>query len=252
MNEHTHSRRTRDQAAGAQPLRSHARRRQRGPGATTSRSTPRSTASASSCSRCSAAPASSSTSPPRSSCPTRARRTRSCRRRSESRRDRPWPLIGLGLARRRGRRPALARDARGRTATRGSCCSSPGVAILWITRHGTAERDDGRGRARRSGLASHPPLLQVGSCSRSPSLVALVLVAAAIFASVVHVHVGRGVGDRDVHGRGRPGLAGQLPARHRRPARRPQRREAARRRDACQRTSRRRQARVSSFHPTSR
>ena len=102
----------------------------------------------------------------------------------------------------RGRAPRgrgvvlLSRATLWPAATPGSPLLLVGAAILWITRHGTsAEPGHGRNRARGAGLASHPPLVRriavvVGS------LIALVLIAAAIFAAVVHVHLGRGVGDR--------------------------------------------------------
>ena len=52
--------------------------------------------------------------------------------------------------------------------------------------------------------------------SRSPStiasLVALVLVAAAIFAAVVHVHVGRGIGERTYDVAGIQDLRDELPS----------------------------------------
>jgi phage shock protein PspC (stress-responsive transcriptional regulator) len=111
-----------------------------------------------------------------------------------SRRDRPWPLIGLGLV-------VVAAAVLLSHATlwpQGDAwfvLLLAGGAILWITRHGTpsetadaaalAAEDSHRIRRVLGGIA-----LAVGA------LIALALVAAAIFAAVVHVHVGRGIGDR--------------------------------------------------------
>jgi phage shock protein PspC (stress-responsive transcriptional regulator) len=110
------------------------------------------------------------------------------------RRDRPWPLIGLGLV-------VVAAAVLLSHATlwpQGDAwflLLLAGGAILWITRHRTpsetmdpaalAVEDSHRIRRVLRGFA-----LTVGG------LVALVVIAAAIFAAVVHVHVGRGIGDR--------------------------------------------------------
>ncbi len=110
------------------------------------------------------------------------------------RRDRPWPLIGLGLL-------AVAGIALLSHATlwpQGDAWFLfllAGGLILWITRHAPADptkdaselaAEDSR-RVRR---------LAGGIGIAVATLVALVLVAAAVFAAVFHVHVGRGVGDR--------------------------------------------------------
>jgi Cell wall-active antibiotics response 4TMS YvqF len=70
-----------------------------------------------------------------------------------------------------------------------------GGAILWITRHGTpSETTDAPALAAQDSHRIRRVLAWVGIVIGS--LIALVLIAAAIFASVVHVHVGRGIGDR--------------------------------------------------------
>jgi phage shock protein PspC (stress-responsive transcriptional regulator) len=110
------------------------------------------------------------------------------------RRDRPWPLIGLGLV-------VVAAAVLLSHATlwpQGDAwflLLIAGGAILWITRHRTpsettdaaalAVEDSHRIRRVLRGFA-----LTVGG------LVTLVVIAAAIFAAVVHVHIGRGIGDR--------------------------------------------------------
>jgi phage shock protein C len=111
------------------------------------------------------------------------------------RRDRPWPLIGLGLLA-VGAAVLLSQATLWPHGDVWVVLLVAGGAILWITRHGTAKEtadvtelaaeDSHRIRRVFRGIA-----IALGS------LVALVLVAAAIFAAVVHVHVGRGVGERN-------------------------------------------------------
>ena len=113
----------------------------------------------------------------------------------KSRRDRPWPLIGLGLV-------VIAAAVLLSHATlwpQGDAwfvLLVAGLAILWITRHG--KQSETTGAAELAARDSH----RVRSFFKwlvltIAALFALVLIAAAIFASVVHVHVGRGVGDRE-------------------------------------------------------
>ena len=112
------------------------------------------------------------------------------------RRDRPWPLIGLGLL-------AVAAAALLSRATFWPQGDSwflfliAGAVILWITRQPAADptkdatelaAEDSR-RVRRLGRNVAIVLA---------SLVALVLVAAAVFAATFDVHLGRGVGDRSI------------------------------------------------------
>jgi len=112
------------------------------------------------------------------------------------RRDRPWPLIGLGLV-------AIAVTILLSRATiwpHGDAWAVlliAGALILWITRHGTtvapaptdatAAAAEDRRRLRR---------FLKGLALALATVVALLLIALAVFAAVFHVHVGRGVGDR--------------------------------------------------------
>ncbi len=112
-----------------------------------------------------------------------------------NRRDRPWPLIGLALV-------AIAAATLLSRATLWPHGDAwivllvAGGAILWITRHGTAAPTadasalaaEDRRRVRRvfKGLA-----IAFGT------IVALLLVTAAVFAAIFHVHVGSGVGERE-------------------------------------------------------
>jgi phage shock protein PspC (stress-responsive transcriptional regulator) len=112
-----------------------------------------------------------------------------------NRRDRPWPLIGLALV-----GVALASLLSQATLwPHGDAwilLLVAGGAILWITRHSNrvatgdaaalAAEDSRRLRRVFKGLA-----IAAGT------IVALTLVAAAVFASIFHVHIGRGVGDRN-------------------------------------------------------
>jgi phage shock protein PspC (stress-responsive transcriptional regulator) len=112
-----------------------------------------------------------------------------------NRRDRPWPLIGLGLI-------AVAGVSILSNATLWPHGDAwffllvAGGLILWVTRHGKtgdaapdvqelAKADSRRIRRLFKGL-----VIAFGT------IVALILIAAAIFASVVHVHLGRGIGER--------------------------------------------------------
>jgi phage shock protein PspC (stress-responsive transcriptional regulator)/predicted membrane protein len=111
-----------------------------------------------------------------------------------NRRDRPWPLIGLALL-------ALAGVILLSHATLWPGGDAwivlliAGAAILWITRQGKAEATtDAKQLATRDSRRIRR--FFVALAVALASLVALVLVAAAIFAAVVHVHVGRGVGER--------------------------------------------------------
>src|SRR5206468_3162353 len=113
----------------------------------------------------------------------------------KNRRDRPWPLIGLGLV-------AVAGVSVLSNATLWPHGDAwffllvAGGLILWVTRHGKnvdaatdpaqlAKEDSRRIRRLFKGLA-----IAFGT------VVALIFIAAAIFASVVHVHLGRGTGER--------------------------------------------------------
>ena len=110
-----------------------------------------------------------------------------------NRRDRPWPLIGLGLLA-VGGAVLLSRATLWPHGDAWWLLLVAGGLILWITRHPAADpakdatelaAEDSR-RVRRA-LRRTAIVLA--------SFVALVLVAAAVFAAVFHVHVGRGIGD---------------------------------------------------------
>jgi phage shock protein PspC (stress-responsive transcriptional regulator) len=112
----------------------------------------------------------------------------------KSRRDRPWPLIGLGLV-------VVAAAVLLSHATlwpQGDAwfvLLVAGGAILWITRHGKpGETTEAAALATQDSRRMRRVLK--GIVLTISALIALVLIAAAIFASVVHVHVGRGIGDR--------------------------------------------------------
>jgi phage shock protein PspC (stress-responsive transcriptional regulator) len=112
------------------------------------------------------------------------------------RRDRPWPLIGLGLL-------AVAGVALLSRATLWPHGDSwflflvAGAVILWITRHPAADptKDAAELAAEDSRRVRHVGR-NIGIVVAS--FIALVLVAVAIFAAVFDVHVGRGIGDRSI------------------------------------------------------
>jgi len=116
------------------------------------------------------------------------------------RRERPWPLIGLGLLAVAGA-VALSEASFWPHGDVWILLAIAGGAILWVTRHGLPEprsEDDAADAATLAERDSHRIRgffkwlgITVGS------LVALVLVAAAIAAAVFHVHVWNGVGDRE-------------------------------------------------------
>ncbi len=111
-----------------------------------------------------------------------------------NRRDRPWPLIGLGLLAVAGA-ALLSRATLWPQGDAWILFLIAGAVILWITRQPAADptldaaalgAEDSR-RVRRAG--SRLAIILA-------SLLALVIVAAGIFAAVFDVHVGRGIGDR--------------------------------------------------------
>jgi phage shock protein PspC (stress-responsive transcriptional regulator) len=113
------------------------------------------------------------------------------------RRDRPWPLIGLALV---GVAVAvlLSRATLWPHGDAWVLLLIAGGVILWVTRHGTAAAATGAEPAavaaddsRRMRRVFRGLLIAFGT------LLALILVAAAIFAAVFHVHLGRGVGDHN-------------------------------------------------------
>jgi phage shock protein PspC (stress-responsive transcriptional regulator) len=110
------------------------------------------------------------------------------------RRDRPWPLIGLGLLAVAGA-ALLSRATLWPQGDAWFLFLIAGAVILWITRHPPA--DPTMDAAELAAEDSH----RVRHVGRNlgiavASFVALVLVAAAVFAAVFDVHVGRGIGER--------------------------------------------------------
>jgi phage shock protein C len=112
------------------------------------------------------------------------------------RRDRPWPLIGLGLLT-VGGAVLLSHASLWPHGDAWFVLLIAGGAILWVTRHAPKGEAATTDPTKLAAADSHRIrrvfawiAITVGS------LLALVLLAAAIFAAVVHVHVGRGVGDR--------------------------------------------------------
>jgi phage shock protein PspC (stress-responsive transcriptional regulator) len=118
------------------------------------------------------------------------------------RRDRPWPLIGLALVAVAGA-ILLSRATLWPHGDAWFLLLLAGAVILWVTRHGTAPETtpaddtsvDAAARAaedsRRMKGVFRGLLIAFGT------LFALLLVAAAVFAAVFHVHLGHGVGGRD-------------------------------------------------------
>jgi phage shock protein PspC (stress-responsive transcriptional regulator) len=110
-----------------------------------------------------------------------------------NRRDRPWPLIGLGLV-------AVAVASLLSRATlwpRGDAwvlLFLAGAAILWITRQRSAATADAAALGAED--SRRVRRLVKGVAIAFGTIVALLLVAAAVFAASFHVHLGHGVGDR--------------------------------------------------------
>ena len=111
-----------------------------------------------------------------------------------NRRDRPWPLIGLGLL-------AVAAAILLSRATLWPDGDSwwlfliAGALILWITRHPAADPTmDAKELAAEDSRRVRRGLRRLALVVAS--LIALLIVAAAIFMAVFDVHVGRGIGDR--------------------------------------------------------
>ena len=110
-------------------------------------------------------------------------------------RDRPWPLIGVGLLAVAGI-VVLSRATLWPSGDAWVLLLLVGGAILWITRHDT-KAAPAAGPQELAARDSH--LIRrifVGIGIAIASLIALVLIAAAVFAATVHVHLGRGIGDR--------------------------------------------------------
>jgi phage shock protein PspC (stress-responsive transcriptional regulator) len=115
------------------------------------------------------------------------------------RRDRPWPLIGLGLLAVAGA-VALSNASFWPHGDVWVVLAIVGVVILWLTRHGLPEprSEDEAGDAAELARQDSRRMRRFfkGIGIAVGSVVALVLVATAIAAAVFHVHVGNGIGDR--------------------------------------------------------
>jgi phage shock protein PspC (stress-responsive transcriptional regulator) len=118
------------------------------------------------------------------------------------RRDRPWPLIGLALVAVAGA-ILLSRATLWPHGDAWFLLLLAGAVILWVTRHGTAPdttpADDTSVDAAARAAEDSRRMKGVfrGLLIAFGTLFALLLVAAAVFAAVFHVHLGHGVGGRD-------------------------------------------------------
>jgi phage shock protein PspC (stress-responsive transcriptional regulator) len=111
-----------------------------------------------------------------------------------NRRDRPWPLIGLALV---GVALAslLSRATLWPHGDAWALLLVAGVVILWITRHSNrVATDDASALAAEDSRRIRRVFK--GLAIAAGTIVALTLVAAAIFAAIFHVHVGHGIGER--------------------------------------------------------
>jgi phage shock protein PspC (stress-responsive transcriptional regulator) len=111
-----------------------------------------------------------------------------------NRRDRPWPLIGLGLLAVAG----VALLSRATLWPHGDAWILfliAGAVILWVTRHTpTAAATDEAGAPAKRARPMVRALTIIGVVLAS--LTALVVLAAAAFVAIFDVHLGRGIGDR--------------------------------------------------------
>jgi phage shock protein PspC (stress-responsive transcriptional regulator) len=113
-----------------------------------------------------------------------------------NRRERPWPLIGLALL-------AIAGAVLLSHATlwpQGDAWIPlllAGGAILWITRHSSKTPATTDAAALAAEDSRRMRRVLKGIAIAFATLIALFFVAAAVFASIFHVHLGNGVGDRN-------------------------------------------------------
>jgi phage shock protein PspC (stress-responsive transcriptional regulator) len=116
------------------------------------------------------------------------------------RRDRPWPLIGLGLLAVAGA-IVLSNASFWPHGDVWIILAIAGVGILVLTRHGLpeprSENESGEAVALARQDSRRIRRFFKGVGIAIGSVVALVLVATAITAAVFHVHIGNGIGERE-------------------------------------------------------
>ena len=112
-----------------------------------------------------------------------------------NRRDRPWPLIGLGLLA-VGGAILLSRATLWPDGDAWWLFLIAGGVILWLTRHPKADAEAPTGTAELGAEGSRRGRRVFrGIAIAFASLLALLVAALAIFAAVFDVHPGRGIGD---------------------------------------------------------
>jgi phage shock protein PspC (stress-responsive transcriptional regulator) len=114
-----------------------------------------------------------------------------------NRRDRPWPLIGLGLVAVAGA-ALLSRATLWPHGDAWILFLIAGAVILWVTRHAPAASAQATTADTVAPAARSRPVLRVLTVIGVvlASLLALVFVAAAAFVAIFDVHLGRGIGER--------------------------------------------------------
>jgi phage shock protein PspC (stress-responsive transcriptional regulator) len=119
-----------------------------------------------------------------------------------NRRDRPWPLIGLGLLAVAGA-ILLSRATLWPDGDAWWLFLIAGAVILWVTRNSATEAPSGaaeEGTTDAQALAASDSRRMRRILKRLglvvASLVALVVIAIGVFVAVFDVHPGRGIGDR--------------------------------------------------------
>jgi phage shock protein PspC (stress-responsive transcriptional regulator) len=110
-----------------------------------------------------------------------------------NRRDRPWPLIGLGLVA-VALVTLLSRATLWPSGDAWVLLLISGAAILWITRHGKAETADAAALASEDSRRIRRLVKRLAITFGT--LLALLLVGAAIVAATFDVRLGNGVGER--------------------------------------------------------
>ena len=113
-----------------------------------------------------------------------------------NRRERPWPVIGLGLVA-VGLASLLARASLWPHGDAWIVLLVAGGAILWITRQSTAATGEAGALATEDARRLRRTFKRIAITLGT--LLALLLVAAAVVAATFNVHLGNGVGDRSYH-----------------------------------------------------